>query len=155
MFPYTVKYTESKSDIQNNNVLYKIDQQCQNTFELWEKMKKIKSFNFVFSITYKLHNSYLYILYFQYILYIFVHTYIYISYSLFIHTAANIFTNTLMNTFANTFTNMSTSAPLLPRGDTRNARHHAPPVRCLYSCLSDEVFAEVFAKGVRQGVRDS
>ena len=33
MFPYRVKYTESEYDIQNNNLLYKIDQQCQNTFE--------------------------------------------------------------------------------------------------------------------------
>ena len=33
MFPYTVKYTESDSDIQNNNSLYKIDQTCQNTFD--------------------------------------------------------------------------------------------------------------------------
>ena len=34
MFPYTVKYTESEYDIQNNNLLYKIDQKHQNTFEL-------------------------------------------------------------------------------------------------------------------------
>ena len=33
MFPYTVKYGESESDIQNTNVLYKIQNQCQNTFE--------------------------------------------------------------------------------------------------------------------------
>ena len=36
MFPYRVKYTESESDIQKNNLLYRIDQQCQNTFEVWE-----------------------------------------------------------------------------------------------------------------------
>ena len=33
MFPYRVKYTESESDIQNNNLLYKIRPKCQNTFE--------------------------------------------------------------------------------------------------------------------------
>ena len=33
MFPYTVKYTESEYDIQSNDLLYKIDQQCQSTFE--------------------------------------------------------------------------------------------------------------------------
>ena len=32
MFPYTVTYTESKYDIQNNDLLYKIDQNYQNTF---------------------------------------------------------------------------------------------------------------------------
>ena len=37
MFLYRVKYTESESDIQNNDLLYKIDQQCQNTFECLEK----------------------------------------------------------------------------------------------------------------------
>ena len=38
MFPYTVKYTESEYDIQNNDLLYKIDQQCQNTFESLENL---------------------------------------------------------------------------------------------------------------------
>ena len=32
MFSYTVKYTDSESDIQNTNSLYKTHQQCQNTF---------------------------------------------------------------------------------------------------------------------------
>ena len=32
MFPYRVKYTESEYDIQNNNLLYKIAPQCQNTY---------------------------------------------------------------------------------------------------------------------------
>ena len=36
MFLHTEKYTESESDIQNNNSLYKIDQKCQNTFDLLE-----------------------------------------------------------------------------------------------------------------------
>ena len=40
MFPYRVKYTESESDIQNNDLLYKIDQQCQNTFEILKNGKK-------------------------------------------------------------------------------------------------------------------
>ena len=33
MIIYTEKYTESESDIQNNNLLYKIHQQHQNTFD--------------------------------------------------------------------------------------------------------------------------
>ena len=32
MFPYRAKYTKSEYDIQNNDLLYKIDQQFQNTF---------------------------------------------------------------------------------------------------------------------------
>ena len=45
MFPYTEKYTESESDIQNNNLLYKTHQQCQTTFVFFEnvvKLEKIK-----------------------------------------------------------------------------------------------------------------
>ena len=63
MFPYTEKYTESESDIQNNDLLYKIDQQCQNTFEILEKWKirKIKN-QILFCNIYKLHNSYFVIL---------------------------------------------------------------------------------------------
>ena len=34
MFPYRDKYTESVNDIQNNYLLYKIHQTCQNTFEI-------------------------------------------------------------------------------------------------------------------------
>ena len=34
MFPYRLKYTESEYDIQNNDLLYKIDQKIQNTFEI-------------------------------------------------------------------------------------------------------------------------
>ena len=33
MFLYRVKYTETEYDIQNNDLLYKIDQEWQNTFE--------------------------------------------------------------------------------------------------------------------------
>ena len=34
MFLYRVEYTDSEYDIQNNDLLYKIDQKCQNTFEI-------------------------------------------------------------------------------------------------------------------------
>ena len=47
MFPYTEKYTESESDIQNNDLLYKIDKQCQNTFEIKEASRlfaKVRTF---------------------------------------------------------------------------------------------------------------
>ena len=40
MFLYRVKYTESEYDIQNNDLLYKIHQTCQNTFELLENVQK-------------------------------------------------------------------------------------------------------------------
>ena len=33
MLPYTIKYNEFESDIQNDILLYKIHQQCQNAFE--------------------------------------------------------------------------------------------------------------------------
>ena len=51
MFPYTVKYTESESDIKNNGSLYKIHQKCQNTFDIgkfWENQESIlfKIFDF-------------------------------------------------------------------------------------------------------------
>ena len=42
MFPDRVKYTESESDIQNNDLLYKIDQQCQNAFDILEKFGKTR-----------------------------------------------------------------------------------------------------------------
>ena len=56
MFPYTEKYTESKSDLQNNDLLYKIDQQCRNTFEILEKHEKENQG--LFCNIYKLHSSY-------------------------------------------------------------------------------------------------
>ena len=63
MFPYTVKYTESKYDIQNNDLLYKIDQQSQNTFELLEtfvnfqkRMETSKCY-FVICINYEHHRN--------------------------------------------------------------------------------------------------
>ena len=42
MFPYTEKYTESVSDIQNNDLLYKLHETYQNTFEILEKTRKSK-----------------------------------------------------------------------------------------------------------------
>ena len=60
MFPYRVKYTESEYDIQNNDLLYKIDQHHQNTFDCFESFGKIKfeNFKYLFCIMYKLHNLY-------------------------------------------------------------------------------------------------
>ena len=52
MFLYRVKYTESEYDIQNNDSLYKKDQQCQNTlvfgfcFRNFRKSIFFKSFDF-------------------------------------------------------------------------------------------------------------
>ena len=50
MFPYREKYTESESDVQNNDLLYKITQTCQNTFEnsekIWEFRENQKSIFF-------------------------------------------------------------------------------------------------------------
>ena len=40
MAAYTEKYTESESDIQNNDLLYKTHQKHQNTFELFETIGK-------------------------------------------------------------------------------------------------------------------
>ena len=40
MFPYRVKYTDSESDIQNQDFLYKVHQQHQNTFEMLENVRK-------------------------------------------------------------------------------------------------------------------
>ena len=60
MFPYTEKYAESESDIQNNDLLNNIDQRCQNTFEYLQKMGKSEMFNIfktLFCNIYELHNS--------------------------------------------------------------------------------------------------
>ena len=60
MFPYGLKYTESEYDIQNIDLLYKIDKECQNTFDLFdlEGFLEIKHFNILFCILYKFHNLY-------------------------------------------------------------------------------------------------
>ena len=39
MFPYRVEYTESEYIIQNNDLLYKIDKKCQNTFDFLENIR--------------------------------------------------------------------------------------------------------------------
>ena len=64
MFPYIVKYTESEYDVQNNDLLDKIIQKHQNTFEsleiVWTILKQIKTsiFYFVFCINCIIHISY-------------------------------------------------------------------------------------------------
>ena len=50
MFPETVKYTESEHDIQINELLYKIKQICQNTFDFWKIEKQHNFSNFYFII---------------------------------------------------------------------------------------------------------
>ena len=61
MFPYIEKYAESESDTQNNDLLYKIDQKCQNTFGIFKKQKenpkksKNTIFYFVISINCVIH----------------------------------------------------------------------------------------------------
>ena len=42
MFPYRVKYPESEYDIQNNDLLYRIHQQCQTTFGFLENVGKFR-----------------------------------------------------------------------------------------------------------------
>ena len=54
MFPYTVKYTESESDIQNNDLSYNILQQYQHTFEALEHLVKSEKTNAV-CISYIIH----------------------------------------------------------------------------------------------------
>ena len=56
MFPYKVIYNESESDIQNNNLLYKIDQTCQNTFESL-KIQNVNNSKCLFYYLYSFHNS--------------------------------------------------------------------------------------------------
>ena len=41
MIPYAVKYTESDSDIQNNNLLYKTRRKHKNTFETWKSKSTV------------------------------------------------------------------------------------------------------------------
>ena len=81
MFPYRVKYTESKSDIQNNDLLYKAHQQCQNTFEHLETFGKTRNQSIkhkvLFCYMYNFHNSmfvFFVILRFVVILYILYYT---------------------------------------------------------------------------------
>ena len=52
MAAYTEKCTESESDIQSNDLLYKTHQQHQNTFEMLENFVKSKNiYYFVISIS--------------------------------------------------------------------------------------------------------
>ena len=46
MFLDRAKYTVSEYDIQNNNLLYKIDQKCQNTFEILETFEGSENRNY-------------------------------------------------------------------------------------------------------------
>ena len=68
MFPYTVKYTDSEYDIQNNNLLYKIHRQCQNTFifvwKIWRTNHR--KCQFLICILYNFHNSYFANLFFSF-----------------------------------------------------------------------------------------
>ena len=64
MFLYRVKYTESEYDIQDNDLLYKLDQQCQNTFQKLENRtfkKKILFFYFVICINCIIHILYCFV----------------------------------------------------------------------------------------------
>ena len=62
MFPYTGKCTESESDIQNNDLLYRTHQKHQTTFDLLEmfgkKIRKTKNSKCLFYYIYKFHNPY-------------------------------------------------------------------------------------------------
>ena len=42
MFLYRVKYNESESDIQNNDLLYKTHQQYQNAFDFFGHFREIQ-----------------------------------------------------------------------------------------------------------------
>ena len=68
MFLYTEKYTESEYDIQDNNLLYKIHQKHQNTYEQtqiarnfrkqsdnFEKLKKKSTFYLIVYINSIIH----------------------------------------------------------------------------------------------------
>ena len=57
MFPYRVKHNVSESDIESNNLLYKIDRQCQNTFDILEHFENIENqkVHFLFGNLIKLH----------------------------------------------------------------------------------------------------
>ena len=84
MFPYRVKCTESESDIQNINLLYKIDQQCHNTFELLDHFEKLQKNQCLFYYLYKLHNSYfVFFVFFCIFFVILVYIYIYINICIF------------------------------------------------------------------------
>ena len=65
MFPYRVKYTEPEYDIQINDLLVKIDQQCQNTFETLETFGTLREVSKVSNVYFVIYiNSIIQILYF-------------------------------------------------------------------------------------------
>ena len=100
MFPYTEKYTESESDIQNNDSLYKIHPKCKNTFNILDVFQKLQRIKIWFCNMYNFHTSYF--IFFVY----FVCLYI-LAFPKTTFTTA--FTNTFMNTSTNTFTKTSTT----------------------------------------------
>ena len=51
MFLFRARYTESEYVIQNDDSLYKIDQQCRNTFEFLEVFEKTQKYQ-VFVLLY-------------------------------------------------------------------------------------------------------
>ena len=58
MFPYRVEYTESESDIQNNDLFCKNTKNTKTLSKLWKVFEQIKKIKFLFCIMYKFHNSY-------------------------------------------------------------------------------------------------
>ena len=78
MFPYRVKHTESEYDIQINELLYKIDHQCQNAFEFfWNFSKTFKHSNFLFCVIFKLHNPY-FVIFVNFVILGFLYFYIHV-----------------------------------------------------------------------------
>ena len=57
MILYRVKYTGSESDIQNNDLFYKMTNKCQNTFD-FQTFQEINFSKLLFYYMYKLYNSY-------------------------------------------------------------------------------------------------
>ena len=85
MFPYTVKYTESESDIQNNNLLYKIHQNAKILSKCWKmNFENITKNQILFYYMYKFHNSY-FVIFVNFVIlgfedfYIYIYIYIYIT----------------------------------------------------------------------------
>ena len=79
--PIYRKIHVSESDIQHNNLLYKIHQKYTNTFETletWKSSNKIKHFKCLFYYVYKLHNSYfvLFVIFVYFIYFVFLYRYI-------------------------------------------------------------------------------
>ena len=58
MFPYRVEYTESEYDIQDNDLLYKINKNAKIYSKVWKISKIIETFKFVVCYMYKFHNLY-------------------------------------------------------------------------------------------------